>query len=135
MLDSNKLEKEINEIKNKHPYLPNTLQSLGVDPTFPKKIYYLSFDRKNNELIIGYLFKLINEEYYWIALSSLKLPDELENLTESAIIKLEKIKERDDGHTPISSFTDVKKAQDCLKYKLEGIENFDEFISYFNNSK
>ncbi|MEB7801503.1 hypothetical protein NGC89_08580 [Staphylococcus xylosus] len=135
MLDSDKLTKKIGGIKNKYPYTTYIQESLSVDDAFQREKYYLSFDRKNHELIVGYLFKLINKEYYWIALSYLKLPNELGNLTEDDIVKLEKIKERDFGHTPISSFTNFKKAQNCLKYELEGKQNFDEFIAHFNNSK
>ncbi|WP_432717833.1 hypothetical protein AAA448_06230 [Staphylococcus equorum] len=135
MLDSNKLAQEIDGVKFKYPYSTNNCCSLGLDLRFQVERYYLSIDRKNHELIIGYLFKLINEEYYWITLDYLKLPVEFEGLTENELMSLEKSRNLEsEQQEPIASFTNFKEAQDCLKKDLQGKQEFDEFICYFNNS-
>jgi len=135
MLDSKTLEQQINTLKKEYPYLINEQESLGVDTEFQTEKYYLSIDKTNSELIIGFLFKQINKEFYWITLEYLKIPKEFENLTESELVGLEKSEKSITGHIVISSFNNLKKAQDCLQYRLEGKQYFDEFISYFNNLK
>ena len=133
MLDSNKLEREINNLKKEFPYLIDEQDSLGLDTKFETERYYLSIDKSSNELIIGYLFKQINEEFYWITLDYLKLTEKYKNLTENKLSELEKSEKSKIGHIVISSFRDLKKAQDCLKYRLEGKQDFEEFIANFNN--
>lgn len=135
MLDSKKLEQEINKVKKEFPYLINEQDSLGLDTKFENERYYLSIDESNNELIIGFLFKQINEDFYWITLDYLKLTEKYEDLTENKLSELEKSEKSKIGHIVISSFRDRKKAQDCLKYRLEGTQDFEEFIANFNNLK
>lgn len=135
MLDSKTLEQQINTLKKEYPYLINEQESLGVDTEFQTEKYYLSIDKTNSELIIGFLFKQINKEFYWITLEYLKIPEEFGNLTESKLVGLEKSEKSITGHIVVSSFNNLKKAHDCLKYRLEGKQDFDKFISYFNNLK